>query len=279
MQFSFTRFGYLFRKQWVENRKLYGLGALAYTGVLLFFLLFFAFAGDLGMPMQGLAYFTGLIFGGGMFCSTLFSRLGDSSGNTQELLLPVSPLERMLVAVLLGVVLYPVVFTALFYPCLAAAHVVDTVSRAANHQPANDFLDLGAGSTRVIILLNFTVQAFALVCFLLFRKYAFVKAVIASIVLLLVFLIVNTATLKMLFPDKPVTGKAATYYHPSMQNLYGSVGFMVVRKTNDKVVSWENSFMMVDLGKPVRTGFGALYLVMPLLLCGVVVLKLKERQR
>ena len=286
MEFSFIRFGNLLKKEWAENRKLYLLGLAAYLVLLLLFILLFALAGDLNVGLQAFCYFVGLIMGGGILCSTLFVRYQNKTSSIRELLLPTSALERALAIILIGIIVYPVLFTLLFYPCLLLGHAVDTAIRWSNSQQSpNDLLDFSSSSIRYVIALNFTVQSFGFFCFMVFRKYAFVKTVLLAMGLLAGILFLNQTFTKTLLKDKRINPTEAasdtgvvTYYRAAMSGPYQPVSLLVVNKEHGKEHGYTFSPMMVVLPPAVQSAFNLLFFIFSLMLWIVTFFKLKEKQ-
>jgi len=93
------------------------MSAAVLLGILAVMLGFSAYAddGNIGMKAQFMFFIITLMFSGVIFTSTIFSDLGDKRKAIPVLTLPVSHLEKYLVAWLYSFVLFLIVFLACFY--------------------------------------------------------------------------------------------------------------------------------------------------------------------
>lgn len=116
--FDSARFICLARAQWAEQRRRWAgfmLGqALLYVLILLFLLS--TGTGQWGLRTDGQAacYTAGLLVSGFIFAGRYFSDIHRREGNLLLLMQPASTLEKMLLAALVILLLYPLAYTALF---------------------------------------------------------------------------------------------------------------------------------------------------------------------
>jgi hypothetical protein len=122
MTLSIKRIGYLFKMQWVENRKLYTLGLLAMVGII--GLLFFG--GSESANAQSEYFFISLILSSSIFTSSILSRFSEKNKALSALMLPASAAEKTIVAVIYSTVIFPVVYVVLVYQVMIAAHYYHT---------------------------------------------------------------------------------------------------------------------------------------------------------
>jgi len=115
--FNLTRFGRLLRKQLAEHLVSYGLGALVLLGGMLVLLGFLTYiqSRPLNPAMQGVLFQLFLLGAGSFVASTAFGQFGAGRQAALALTLPASQLEKYLVAWLLSLGLFLVVFVAAFY--------------------------------------------------------------------------------------------------------------------------------------------------------------------
>jgi hypothetical protein len=176
MQFSFARFSYLFKLQFAENRKLYLLSMAAMAGIMLCFMFVSVFTSDGGLTFSGQIDFVtaALILSGAFFTSLIFKQYGDKNKRIQSILLPVSNAERLAVAVLFTLFLFPLVFLLLYFICIAIANAIDV--HVLGHM--NDVYMLGGIESQYLFMTFFLVQSVALLGAIWFRHFTFVKTVV-----------------------------------------------------------------------------------------------------
>src|SRR5688572_19862276 len=116
--FDLNRWFLYINKHWNENKKKYLMSLGAIGGLLILWFSFLMIVNKrhpMQVDMQTAAYYVGLFITGCLFASLLFSDLSDGPRGISYLLLPASLLEKLLTAILFGVVLYFVCYTAVFY--------------------------------------------------------------------------------------------------------------------------------------------------------------------
>jgi len=208
--FSFNRWLLLVKQHWAENRKRYILSTLAFAGLLIMWF-FFVFVVDKNAPasrqMQKITYFILLIAGGCFYASQFFKDLGSKSKAINYFLLPASILEKFLCSLLYTVVIFFIVYTAVFY-------VVDIlmVNAANAFHPAyqntskavvqNVFSNANPiGGSAYLFALFFALQAAYLLGSVFFERYSFVKTLISLFVFFLLIFLLETFLTRSLFPD------------------------------------------------------------------------------
>ncbi len=115
--FNVTRFGRLLRKQLGEHLVSYGLGTLVLLGGLVLILGFLTYTLRQPLPpaMQGGVFQLFLLAAGSFAASTALAQFGAGRQAALALTLPASQLEKYLVAWLLSLGLFVVVFVTAFY--------------------------------------------------------------------------------------------------------------------------------------------------------------------
>jgi hypothetical protein len=117
-QFSYYRWRLLIAKHWSEHGRRYGLSLLAIGGLIATweaFIIGIDQYAPLDPNMQFATYMVGLWFIGCLYASTLFSDLGSKKQALPWLSLPASHLEKLLCAILFGVVGFFIAYTLIFY--------------------------------------------------------------------------------------------------------------------------------------------------------------------
>lgn len=165
--FNLTRFGWYFKKHTIDHGRTYLISLAVAIGIVFVGLGLTGLIGT-GWLSQGYQYgmYLFLIWlGGSIFTSTIFSDLGDRKKATLPLTLPVSALERFLVAWLYTCPIFLLVATCCFFGVDA---LVLSMSHSRIIQNPNKMLDL---------LSIETPGAFALVMFAVFQIVCFWGAI------------------------------------------------------------------------------------------------------
>jgi hypothetical protein len=219
--FSFSRWRLLVAKQWVEHGRRYLLSLLAIGGLIAAweaFLIAVVIYAPLEPFMQFATHMVGLYFTGCLFASSLFAELGNKKQAAPWLSLPASHLEKLLCAILYGVVLFYLAFTLVFY-------LVDIpMVHWANSILARHPLNFPGSSTPVAASLvynlfttagaplpekeghlftagYFAIQAVFLLGSVYFTRFSFIKTVVAGLLFMLAFVIFQKLVLHPMKPD------------------------------------------------------------------------------
>lgn len=169
-QFNLARFGHLLRKHAAEYLKTYALGAVVLLGGLLLLLGFFTYVPHrpLSENEQSILFELLLLGAGCLFASMAFGQFGAGRQAALALTLPASQLEKYLLAWLVSLPLFLVVFVADFY--LADWLVMHFVSPVPG-----PLLPLLAGEEVPGLRLFLAVHGLALWGSIFFPRLAFVK--------------------------------------------------------------------------------------------------------
>jgi len=193
MAFSLTRFLYLFKLQWAENKKSYLYGLLALVGIMAAVLFNVS-----ERNVQGGVFFAGLFSSAFIFTSSLLSRFANKTQAISALMLPVSALEKTAVAVIYSMIIFPLLYVVLIYPLVLLAYYYHWIVKGDlcllySYNTLNN--------TGVLVLLFFISQAFTLYCSVVFSRFIMVKtAVLACLIYFGVFLL-NQEVSTLLFKD------------------------------------------------------------------------------
>ena len=218
--FSWSRWSLLVSKHWAENRKRYLLSLAGFAGMLLVWFSFILTMDKLA-PMntiyQYMTYFVGLYITGTLYASTLFAELGSKRDGIGFLALPASQLEKLLCALLFGIVLFFVAYTVLFYaidiPMVKLSNRVigalahnwpNTSIRVPPNQVYNVFKgDWGPAIEKELhffLFGFFSVQSAFLLGSVYFPRYSFMKVLVALTLGLLVVIAVQANLIHFLLP-------------------------------------------------------------------------------
>ena len=194
MQFSIHRIWLLIRKQWAENQQLYILGTLAIAGIMGGIIVF-----NMSSPQgfekhtQQFILFVGSIATGGVFTSTILSQFNEKVKGIQALTLPASALEKLTVAVIYCMVIFPVVYFVMVYPLVMIGHYID--NSIAHHPNALYNLEWDDDAYELFVT-YFILQTVALLGSVLFKRYVFIKSLIMVIVVFFGLRIINPIVAK-----------------------------------------------------------------------------------
>jgi len=218
--FSWSRWNLLVSKHWVENRKRYGLSLLSIAGLLLLwfcFLLIMDKISSLNIIYQYMTYVSGLYITGTLYASTLFAELGSKRDGIGFLSLPASQLEKLLCALLFGILLFFLAYTVIFYavdiPLVRLGNrFIASVPRnwpnTSIRVPPNhiynaftgDFGPLVERQLHLFLFGFFTVQSAFLLGSIYFPRYSFIKVVVVLVTVFLILLVIQNNIIHQLLP-------------------------------------------------------------------------------
>lgn len=282
MQFSFSRFINLFKLQLAANRRLYLLGAAALAGMLLAFMLFFLITDrELNYGTQQAVYLIGLVLSSAVFTTTVFKQYAERTQRAQALMLPVSALEKMLLALLLTLVVYPLVYTIICLSCLKVMNYVD-IHWLGN---PNALYTLNDHYTPGYLVIYFYLQSFVLLGAIWFRKQTFVKSAV-----MICLVIIGMHALSSFLGRKTI-GRAQPANLEAVGEKLGAANIVNFRydggtpyintllsasaKVNGK---WDTGYYMVELPQPGFAIMAAVLILVPFFLWFITLLKLREQQ-
>jgi len=194
MQFSFTRFYYLFIKQWKENKRPYILALLALPVLMGVTYLITAYLSNLTENNQEAIFGFGMIILGGIFSSTLLSEYNPKPKGIRSVILPTSAIEKLLVAIVYSLIIFPIVFTLLVYPVLLLANYIDFEVLGNLNMLLSTNLDNFFG----LLLIVITTSSFVLVSSLIYKKFIFIKASLTIISFIFILFVFNSLSIKAL---------------------------------------------------------------------------------
>ena len=267
--FNFERFSLLVAKHWAENKKRYLLSAIAMIGLLIIWFLFIMLT-DAHYPMAGglqqVTYLFSLFGVGTFYASQFFKDLGSRSKASNFLLIPASSLEKLLCALFYVIILFFIVFTAVFH---LADIIMVTVANAAHpsYSPGysaaivNVFtskdLDGDGQANFYFFIIFFTIQSAFLLGSIYFEKYSFIKTAISVFITALSVFFLIYFFIEELLPNGS--------YHNGLITSY-----RIVQDGNVKVVQ-----LPAWIGSALKILY--MYAVMPLLWTATY-FRLKEKQ-
>jgi hypothetical protein len=218
--FSFSRWRLLVAKHWAEHHRRYLLALLAIGGlhaVWFGFLIAIEIYAPMEAFMQFASYMVGLYGVGCLFASMLFADLSTKKDALPWLSLPASHLEKLLSAILYGVILFFIAYTLVFYlvdilmvqwsNTLTYRHPRNWPGTNIRIMPVTVYnLFTAEGSPipekdgHLISSLYFTIQAIFLLGSVYFTRYSFIKTVIVVLIFILAFTVLERGIIYPMLP-------------------------------------------------------------------------------
>lgn len=276
MKFSFSRFSYLLRLQLAVNRKLYLLGITSIAGILLGFMFFLSYISEFGYSAQEFTFLAGLVLSSTVFTSTIFKQFAQTDERTMAMMLPASASERLAVAVLLTIVVYPLVYVLITIPCIL---LVNYINLNWNEQFSGYYLP---NNTEALygFLLNLGVQSFILTGAIWFRRHVFVKSVIVVCLLLFTLSLVNSNSARTMIEGSATVEmfeKDMLYSYNSANPFY-SINLNASKKVGEGLYDNIGPYYHVTLPVSTRLPFLLAWALIPFVLWGVTWMKIREQQ-
>ena len=220
MQFSIYRLWLLVRKQWAENKQLYTLGLLALAGIIAACIIFNLIEyWGFEVRVQENTFIVGLMASGFIFATTVLNQFNQKATGISVLMLPASALEKLLMAAIYSMIVFPVCYFAVVYPLISLGHYVD--HNIIGHP--NPMFLTGADSKYLYVYMTFLVlQSVALFVTVLFRRYVLVKGIILVMVVFYGSALVNPFLTKAIIkidPGLPIAATVKETYYDARHNL------------------------------------------------------------
>lgn len=192
--FSFTRFGLLFRKDIVENKNLYLLGALVIFGILVILITIFGLDQAYRYVKYGTYlsiyfdfFFFFMVAFSLIFASVVFSRMNTKAKRIAEIVLPASALEKFIVKWLIVVVLFTFAYIILFF---SAKYVSSLIVKLFYPEVPMIGLELiGANTLLTNVVAYLLLQSFYIWGAVVMPKLSFVKISVLLFICMLVYYI------------------------------------------------------------------------------------------
>ena len=215
--FDWKRWMLYLGKHWNENKKRYLLSLAAIGGLLILWYSFLMIVdpdNPMGQRMQIVTFYVGLFLTGCLFASTMFNDLSNGPKAIHYLLTPASAMEKLLTAIVFGVVLFFISYTAVFYVIdfimlKISNGVVSTYLERMHHapKPPQQLLNVFESDVRgdeflfYILLIFFAVQSIFLLGSVYFVKNQYIKTLISGLVVFLFMVFFIHKLLGSFMPD------------------------------------------------------------------------------
>jgi len=221
--FDLNRWLLYIGKHWNENKKKYLLSLGAIAGLLVLWYSFLMLVNadhSLSSDIQAITYYVGLFLTGCLYASLIFSDLSEGPKAMHYLLTPASLLEKLMTAILYGVILFFICYTIIFYGVdfimLKAANGVASAVAEREHRPFNHpaevinvFVAPRSGENFYIVLAYFSIQSIFLLGSVYFVRFQYIKTLVSGLVVFLVLVFFVHKVIGSFMPDggffKPFT--------------------------------------------------------------------------
>jgi hypothetical protein len=223
--FDLNRWFLYMGKHWNENKKRYLLSLAAVGGLLVLWYSFLMIVNPdnpMGLRMQVITFYVGLFITGCLFASMIFNDLSDGPKAIHYLLTPASALEKLLTAIVFGVVLFFISYTIAFYAVdfimLKISNGVVSTYLERQHRapgPPQELLNVfnsTEGRDNIyfyILLIFFAVQSMFLLGSVYFVKNQYIKTLVSGLVVFLFMVFFIHKVMGSFMPDgsffKPFT--------------------------------------------------------------------------
>lgn len=234
--FDFSRFRLLAARHWIENRQRYLLSLGAFTGLLILWFIFaFLMAGSDEAPnqiVQLVTFYCGLFITGSLYASTMFSSLSAKPTAINYLSVPSSHLEKTLVALLYGVILFFIAYLFIFYVVdFLMLQILNPIAER-NYVPYDYKNELAAFTPQklvnvfvpfeqrthdnygvhVALMIYFTLQSAFLAGSVFFARFSFIKTVITLLVFSFLVFVLILILFQLVIPKGGFTGEGLATY-------------------------------------------------------------------
>jgi len=215
--FDLKRWFLYIGKHWNENKRRYLLSLAAVGGLLVLwysFLMIVNPENPMGQRMQIVTYYAGLFITGCLFASMIFNDLSDGPKAIHYLLTPASALEKLLTAIVYGVILFFISYTLVFYAIdfimLKISNGVASTYLERQHRapkPPQELLNVfisevpGDELLYYILLIFFAVQSIFLLGSVYFVKNQYIKTLVSGLVVFLFMVFFIHKVMGSFMPD------------------------------------------------------------------------------
>lgn len=209
--FSLQRLGLLIKKQWYDNAKLYTLSLLALTGVLIITFICWASFNESNRfeEEETFAIFATFLFAVGLIlASTTFNSLSDKAKGTYWLTVPATHLEKLLCGILYSVVFYLLVYVLIFVIVQQATFF----SIGLNPKNSIEKVKLTWKGVQVIFLIFIAVQSLFVLGSVYFERFAFVKTILAALLIFFAYTLIFQFGVKNLFDHSSLQMRGLTSF-------------------------------------------------------------------
>lgn len=187
---------FLIQRQYEENGRIYGIGAIVLFMTLLFmFLIVHQWQDSFSGAVQNGVFVIGLFISGAIFTNSVFGELSNPQSAMWLLSVPTTHAEKVITAVILSVPFFLITYLGIFY--LADLIYLEFV--ATLNPP--DILNLGRNNFYQFIFLYLTLNGFILLCSVVFNRFSLIKTILTAILIFIFINFLNSFMLSIFLPE------------------------------------------------------------------------------
>lgn len=196
---SLTNISILIQRQFIEHKRIYGIGAFVLFALLLcMFLVVHQWQDSFSGGVQNGVFIIGLFASGGVFTSTMFRELSSKQSAIWFLSIPAKHAEKVLVSVFLSVPLFLLAYLLIFY----LTDLIYLYALAENG--SSGILDLSRNNFYYFFFQYLIFNGLILLGGVMFNTYSLIKTILVSVVLFASLNFLNNSLLSMLLPEASV---------------------------------------------------------------------------
>ena len=198
--FSLNRFGLLLKKHYFENIRQYLMSLIVLIGVLIlsFVYIIIMMTGGKQPPTQVQfgVFLTFFLLAGSIFTTGIFSNFAGKSKAIASLTLPASHLEKYLLGWFFTVVIFPIIYTSVFY--LVNLGILRSFGDTGY---STQMVNVFEKQFRLVFLIYALFQSIGLCGAIYFQKFHFIKTAFLFFIIAFVLITLNTWTIELLISE------------------------------------------------------------------------------
>ncbi|MDW3647624.1 MAG: hypothetical protein R8P61_11200 [Bacteroidia bacterium] len=196
---SITSISILIQRQFIEHKRIYGIGAFVLFALLIFmFLVIHQWQDSFSGAVQNGVFIIGLFVSGGVFSSTMFRELSSKQSAIWFLSMPAKDVEKVFLSVLLSVPFFILVYLLIFY----LADLIYLYVIVENASPA--MLDITRNNFYHVFFQYLIFNGLILLGGVIFNAYSLIKTILLCVILYACLNFLNNTLLDILIPEVPV---------------------------------------------------------------------------
>lgn len=258
--FNLKRFGLLFKKHTIEHGRTNLMSIIVLAGILFLAMGFTALNGRLSDTDQYMVFAFTILASGGIFTSMVFADLSDKKKAIPQLTLPVSHLERYMVAWLYTFPVFLLIFLGTFY--LTAGIIVGITPDARLGQyPFDSVINVfKANEPPLVTIITYgALHAFVFCGAIFFNKLHFVKTAFTFFIGFICVVLLNKFVIDILIKNSSISTP---------------LPFTEIRFRDEAT----NQFAAIGMGDNATFAGGAVVVTAILLLWAAAFYRLKEKE-
>ena len=193
---SITSISLLIQRQFIEHKRIYGIGALVLFALLIFmFLVVHQWKDSFSGAVQNGVFIIGLFVSGGVFSSSMFGELSNKQSAIWFLSIPAKPAEKVFLSILLSVPFFLLAYLLIFY-------LVDLLYLyTLGENSSSSILDLRNNNFYHFLFQYLIFNGLILLGGVIFNSYSLIKTILLAVILFAALNFLNNILLSILLPE------------------------------------------------------------------------------